>query len=619
MTVDTDVNTQPITKIWVGVDNTADLNDIQGTRLNDVPFKIATGKAIPSASSLLAALESLRSRIVVTTKFRTDSRLEQYCYLKIPTTTRWSKIYFKGNCKCIPDNFKPTEEQQLALISSLYFPFTLIQGPPGTGKTETMLMITRVLCCTLNIIGQTRPKFPKNSKKKDHRFYEEEDDYDDKVKTYPSRILISAHSNAALDQMIVELKRNGLDVFRFGMSPSSPEAGELTATGRVIQELSEVAKLIKEDKTLSKDRELDTLLQLISKAASKSIKAFDKLLQNFRDDITDAIDYLESMYTANQVKDLQKIIRILKHSLKPHRELTEEYINGIGLLGCTICGTSGKIKKLKSYNIQTIIIEEAAKILETEMMSFLLLKPKRMIMIGDQAQLTPVVKFDDVRYNGKFNVSLFERLYKSGVRPIQLSYQGRAKTGIANLYRNRYENVLKDLPHVSELPNIGPLDVPVQFINVKCDKREPMTNRAESQAIEDALNILVEYGVDLKQVSVITPYKNQKYVLMNALDEANLHPRDICTADEFQGLQNLVIMVSLVSKSPSVWLRDSRRINVIVSRSRCHFLMFGDLEGFSSTLEWKYVIQEINKVKPAGFFYYDGKKATLPLFSKYRE
>ena len=69
-------------------------------------------------------------------------------------------------------------------------------------------------------------------------------------------------------------------------------------------------------------------------------------------------------------------------------------------------------------------------------------------------------------------------------------------------------------------------------------------------------------------ISVLTPYRKQKAQLRQMFNEISkttgIQPRDICTTDEFQGLQNRIIIISLVASGnmPSLHMRDAGRITV---------------------------------------------------------
>jgi superfamily I DNA and/or RNA helicase len=309
-------------------------------------------------------------------------------------------------------------------------------------------------------------------------------------------------------------------------------------------------------------------------------------------------------------RPISRICEILQLLSRPYGAIVREFQLPCYILGCTISSLSRRIDELRGLNVTTILIEEAAKILETEMLPVLLLHPQRFIMIGDPGQLAPVVACETVQLLGRFTTSLFQRIQRLGAGSILLNKQGRARREIADLYRNRYPERIEDLKSVSKLPEIPMIDRPVQWVDVVCNEESrPMTNPVEAEFVVEFLRrAQLTQKLNLSAISVITPYAAQKNFLSEVIERAHVMPRDVCTVDEFQGLQNLVILVSLVSRSPSLWLRDHRRITVLVSRARCALIIFGNKAGFMAVPEWKPVIDAIHLSNENRGLLYDKKR-----------
>jgi intron-binding protein aquarius len=101
------------------------------------------------------------------------------------------------------------------------------------------------------------------------------------------------------------------------------------------------------------------------------------------------------------------------------------------------------------YKYDSIIMEEAAQVLEVETLIPMLLQDtdpvdgcrlKRVVLIGDHHQLPPVVQHNALQKYSKFDQSLFTRFIRLGVPSILLDKQGRARTEIAALYTWRYND-----------------------------------------------------------------------------------------------------------------------------------------------------------------------------------
>eukprot|EP00918_Siedleckia_nematoides_P031293 GHVU01067686.1.p1 GENE.GHVU01067686.1~~GHVU01067686.1.p1 ORF type:complete len:1407 (+),score=272.23 GHVU01067686.1:176-4222(+) len=116
-------------------------------------------------------------------------------------------------------------------------------------------------------------------------------------------------------------------------------------------------------------------------------------------------------------------------------------------------------KNLIDFNFKydTLLVEEAAQILEVETFIPMLLQRsergasrlKRVILIGDHHQLPPVVKHRAFQQYGKMDQSLFTRFVRLQSPYLQLDRQGRCRPSILDLYKWRYDN-LGSLPKVEE-------------------------------------------------------------------------------------------------------------------------------------------------------------------------
>jgi DNA polymerase III delta prime subunit len=480
--------------------------------------------------------------------------------IKLPITAkRRSNVVFDCGHPILPPSVSLTSHQQAAVLSALFFPLTLIVGPPGTGKTETVLAITRVLYRNFRNLES------------------------------PDKILCCAHSNAALDQMLLEIASSDeFNIFRFGSSPSSAEARDLTAEARICDALADLQRLLKANSSwLSAQRYSTTAASLQRIAAEILAAPFSQikvLHKRYSPTFAEALPLLRGR---GEIGD------ILDRLADDYSTIVRQLARNALIVGCTITSLSQRFDEVRELGITAVIVEEAAKVLETEMLIFLALSPARLILVGDQAQLRPIVASDDVRFFGRFSQSLFERLQRLGVRAVALNKQGRSISPIADLYRRRYADPLSDLK--VKIPDIPFIDRSVQWVDVQAQPRGE-TNEDEAEFVREMLRRAKLTGrMNLRDVSVLTPYNAQKALLIESLRRDELLPRDVCTVDEFQGKQNLVIVISLVAYTPSLFMRDERRITVLVSRARSRLIIFGNRAGFGEVPEWRPIIECIEK------------------------
>ena len=94
--------------------------------------------------------------------------------------------------------------------------------------------------------------------------------------------------------------------------------------------------------------------------------------------------------------------------------------------------------KLFLFNLDQIkpcavIVEEAAEILEGQLIAVLPPSVKHLVMLGDQKQLKPSVSCYELKRDKKLDCSMFERLINNGLDYKQLGKQCRMRADIAQL------------------------------------------------------------------------------------------------------------------------------------------------------------------------------------------
>ena len=82
-----------------------------------------------------------------------------------------------------------------------------------------------------------------------------------------------------------------------------------------------------------------------------------------------------------------------------------------------------------------MIVEEAAEILEAQLVAVIPPSVQHLIMIGDHKQLRPVVHFNRLKKDHNLDLSLFERLIICKLPYIQLGFQCRMRDEIVDLLR----------------------------------------------------------------------------------------------------------------------------------------------------------------------------------------
>ena len=90
-----------------------------------------------------------------------------------------------------------------------------------------------------------------------------------------------------------------------------------------------------------------------------------------------------------------------------------------------------------------VIVEEAAEILEGQLVAVIPPSVQHLIMIGDHKQLKPMVHYHRLKKHHHLDLSMFERLWNCGLPCKQLGFQCRMRDEFVDLLRELkiYDNL----------------------------------------------------------------------------------------------------------------------------------------------------------------------------------
>lgn len=404
----------------------------------------------------------------------------------------------------------------------------LIHGPPGTGKTTALVEVVRQ-CVARG-----------------------------------DRVLASAASNIAVDNLTERLAACGLRVLRLGHP----------------------ARLLPSVLEHSLDAQLE---------ASEA----SRIAADFRREIELEYRRLRRTRDWSERRALKGAIARAKASL---REIEERAVHGIldraDVVLATCAGAGDEV--LAGREFDTVVLDEAAQALEPAAW-IPLLKGRRAVLAGDHCQLPPLVRSPKA-LRGGLGVTLFERLAESLSTELvrMLTVQYRMHEAIMgwssrSFYAGRLEAHVSVRSHLlAELPGVAATQatrVPLLLIDTAgCDLEETEPGASDSRANEGEVELvrrhvegLLAAGVRAEDVAVITPYNAQVDLLRAALAaHAGL---EIGSVDGFQGREKEAVVLSLVRSNRRRevgFLADDRRTNVAVTRARRHLAVICDSATVSS-------------------------------------
>jgi len=289
-------------------------------------------------------------------------------------------------------------------------------------------------------------------------------------------------------------------------------------------------------------------------------------------------------------------------------------LNDAKVIGMTTTGVAKFNKVIHRVQPNIIIVEEAAEVLESHIITALSATTKHLILIGDHEQLRPKTAVYALTKDFQLDVSLFERMVKNKVEHTTLLRQRRMRPEISKLLNVIYP-ALYDHPHVETYPNIRGVKSNLYFLTHTVPESQggeemslSKSNLHEAQFIAQFCRYLMLQGYQSSQITVLTAYAGQVRMLRSEIRK--LEPPEgsiysgidkvyITSVDNYQGEENDIILLSLVRSNPKKiigFLNTSNRICVALSRARQGMYIVGNGYMLSEKNDvWNAIIEVMSK------------------------
>ncbi|XP_078352981.1 NFX1-type zinc finger-containing protein 1-like isoform X1 [Oculina patagonica] len=280
----------------------------------------------------------------------------------------------------------------------------------------------------------------------------------------------------------------------------------------------------------------------------------------------------------------------IHHQLKELRNQHDiEVMKKCHVIGMTVTGATMRANLLADIKPSVMIVEEAAEILEGQLVAVIPPSVQHLIMIGDHKQLKPVVHFHRLKKHHHLDLSMFERLVNCKIPYIQLGKQCRMRDEIADLLREL--KIYSSLQTNHELIRKNAMPACVESSMYfwthtvwETESRETTKrNFREAKEITEVAGTFCDKGGVLpKDITVLCSYRGQVQEIkkqFDASDVSALRDITITTIDSFQGQENDIILISLVrsNKEGKIgYLSSINRLCVAISRARCGLYLFGN-------------------------------------------
>lgn len=384
---------------------------------------------------------------------------------------------------------------------------TIVHGPPGTGKTTTLIEAIQ----QLTKAGE--------------------------------KILLTAPSNTAVDNISKGLLRQGIKLLRVGNS-------------------NKVDELIFAHTPEGK---------LANSKQQKEIKLLKIRAEEFR---KMALKYKRSFGKAEREQRnlLFKEVKNIRAEIKKLQSYNEEKLfeEASVIAGTPIGLYDARIDRL---HFHTLIMDEAGQCIEPMAWCVFPLAEK-IVLAGDHWQLPPTVLSNDATRLG-FNRSILEVAIGHSDHIFLLDTQYRMRPAIAGFSSNYFYNSL--LKTATWLKNTGSH---ITFIDTAGsgynEEHGPGGNSLQNKGeLNIVQQLLSKEAIDLMTTAFISPYAGQ----VAAAKEMLSKEVRISTVDSFQGQEKATIIVSLVrsnDESDIGFLKDYRRMNVAITRAKEQLFVIGD-------------------------------------------
>lgn len=509
---------------------------------------------------------------------------------------------------------KANIDQLRVIYNALIQPITYVQGPPGTGKTSTIINV--LISAFFN--GQTVLVSSNNNKPISDIFLKFQN-LKSKDIPIPLPFLRLGNSDETLKSL------NGLKeiINRYQKYQSDESKLELRAQNKK-KKLKEINMLLdRYEHIIELEEEIDALKLLqeklndnlkkvsISAILNSKENELSKLKPVNNEDIEPLLTKVDNNFLTwlffTSIKNIKRIFEPKNKELldiiqsdnddekvKAFNSYTakEEKFHNLIRIFPIILTTNQSAYKLgpqKPY-FDLVIIDEAGQCSIGPSL-FAISRGKRLLLVGDQNQLSPVISIAPETNRvlmSKYQISSAYDYLKNSIlltmqkqdtisKFVLLRYHYRSRREIIEFSNKKYyKNQLKVLT-----PKDTFTQAALEFIHIDSSKTPKQAERnisiAEGEAILSSLKTN-----NYKSVGVITPFRNQAALLKDMLSNEGYGHIDVGTIHTFQGDEKDVIFLSCAITKHSHdktfdWVKNNQELlNVATTRAKKKFILVAD-------------------------------------------
>ena len=436
--------------------------------------------------------------------------------------------------------------------------FCILPTNIGTGKTRVAALL---------IATALKMELKQSSKEK-------EEGMDKDIKQTP-RILAVTHSNGAADVLLQALLDLNIPAVRGGRPASvSPNVQHRTIAA-LAERMPEVVALRRQASDPNLDREV----------------------------------------RQSAIYDSQKYLNDAQNSIARSAPVIVTSCIGAQQLLSSIAEDSKK----DGSTFPIVVLDEAGQTTEPALVCALAAaKARQVILVGDTQQLPPTVTTQDAELRKTIAVSPMERLLKNGLDELTLTEQYRMPESLLRHPNKYFYKGLVKCAETGADTNVSPpagfpwpgSDEPLAFLEIGNDSEVAhnfgsRTNPTEVEVILDIVQKVITAGeIEARNIAIITPYSKQVQLFRTELNNASLEKASkmadvkVGTVDSFQGQETDLVLFSAVRSNVMRelgFLRDSRRLNVAITRARRGLIVVGDPKVLKTCRHWSALLDSCSE------------------------
>ena len=289
------------------------------------------------------------------------------------------------------------------------------------------------------------------------------------------------------------------------------------------------------------------------------------------------------------------------------REIDCHVARGADIIGMTTTGAAKHHHILNNIHPKIVIIEEAAEVFESHVITSLPPSVQQLILIGDHKQLRPKPNHYELEKKYNLDVSLFQRLIENGIPHVTLTVQHRMRPDIASLIHPAIYPELQNGPRAIEHGEHKIAGVRHNLFFLHHENEEERQNPNESLShknIHEAAfmvalcRYLIKQGYKPTQISLLTMYRGQLLEMRSRMKRIEFEGVRVAAVDDFQGEENDIILLSLVRSNPHEdigFLKIENRVCVALSRAKKGLYVIGNFKMLKKCTIWQQILSVVER------------------------